>query len=133
MPLNRMDVLLNVADVDGSLAFYRDLIGMQVDDTWTDETGRTRWAKLLASGGSSLMLNQPSGQPLTDRADRPGYRDVVIYLRISSVGELDTIHRKLCESGARPGECQDETYGQREFIVRDPDGYELAIAAPLGS
>jgi uncharacterized glyoxalase superfamily protein PhnB len=133
MPLNHIDILLNVADVERSLAFYRDLIGAKVDATWADEDGRTRWAKLIASGGGSLMLNQPSGRPLTDRAARPGYRDAVVYMHVASEDELNAIHRKLRESGAEPGECHDEMYGQREFIVRDPDGYELAVAAPLGS
>jgi len=133
MPVNRVDVLVNVSDVERSLCFYRDLIGMKVESTWADEKGRTRWAKLLSSLGSSLMLNQPSNQPLTGRASRPPYSEAVVYLQVESIGELDGIYRKLIASGAEPGECRDEMYGKREFIVRDPDGYEIALATPLGS
>jgi len=133
MPINRVDILINVSDVERSLSFYRDLIGMQLDATWSDEEARTRWAKLITSGDSALMLNQPSGNPLTDRASRPAYRDAVVYLRMESTDELNTVHRRLVESGAEPGECHDEMYGLREFIVRDPDGYEIALTTPLGS
>lgn len=133
MPVNRVDILINVADVERSLAFYRDLLGMKLDGTWADEEGRTRWAKLIASGGSSLMLNQPFGNPLTGRASRPPYRDAVVCLKVESTEELSAVHRRLDESGSEPGECRDEMYGQREFIVRDPDGYEIALATPLGS
>jgi catechol 2,3-dioxygenase-like lactoylglutathione lyase family enzyme len=133
MPVSRVDILINVSDVERSLPFYRDLIGMKLDATWADEEGRTRWAKLIASGGSSLMLNQPSGCSLADRESRPAYRDAVVYLTVESTDELDAVHHRLCESGAEPGECHDEMYGQREFLVRDPDGYEIALAAPLGS
>jgi DNA-binding CsgD family transcriptional regulator/catechol 2,3-dioxygenase-like lactoylglutathione lyase family enzyme len=132
MPVSRVDILINVSDVERSLSFYRDLIGMKLDATWADENGRTRWAKLIASGGSSLMLNQPSGHLLVDRASRPAYRDAVVYLRVESTGELEAIHRRLGESGAELGECHDEMYGQREFMVRDPDGYEIALSTPLG-
>jgi DNA-binding CsgD family transcriptional regulator/catechol 2,3-dioxygenase-like lactoylglutathione lyase family enzyme len=133
MPINRVDILINVSDVERSLSFYRDLIGMKVDATWADEDGRARWAKLIASGGSSLMLNQPSGHPLADRASRPAYRDAVVYLKMDSTDELHAVHCRLGQSGAEPGECHDEMYGLREFTVRDPDGYEVALVTPLGS
>jgi DNA-binding CsgD family transcriptional regulator/catechol 2,3-dioxygenase-like lactoylglutathione lyase family enzyme len=133
MAVSRIDILINVSDVERSLSFYRDLIGMKLDATWADEEGRTRWAKLVASDGSSLMLNQPSGHSLVERASRPAYRDAVVYLKVENAGELNAVHRRLGECGATPGACHDEIYGQREFIVRDPDGYEIALATPLGS
>jgi catechol 2,3-dioxygenase-like lactoylglutathione lyase family enzyme len=133
MPVDRIDILLNVADVERSVSFYRELLGLRLDSTWADPAGRTRWAKLVTSGDSVLMLNQPSGESLTDRPARPAYRDAVIYLRVQSTEELNEIHRRLRQSGAEPGDCQDEAYGQREFLVRDPDGYELALCAAIVS
>lgn len=129
LAVSRVDVLLNVADVERSLGFYRELIGMKLDASWTDVDGRVRWARLSASGGSALMLNQPQGDPLTDRTSRPAYRDAVVYLRMDGTDELQAVHRRLGEAGAEPGEFHDEAYGQREFVVRDPDGYEIGIAA----
>jgi len=55
-----------------------------------------------ASGGSSLMLNQPSGHPLTDRASRPAYRDAVVYLKMECTDELAVVHRRLVEAWAEP-------------------------------
>ena len=83
-------------------------------------------------GESSLMLNEPFGEGLTGRDARPSYRDVVVYLHVSGLDELHAIHTKLTKAGAAPSECRDEMYGQREFTVRDPDGYEIAFATPLG-
>ncbi|MGE0625846.1 MAG: VOC family protein [Pseudomonadales bacterium] len=131
MAIDRIDILLNVRDVERSAAFYRDLLGLRPDATWADPEGRTRWARLITSGDGVLMLNQPSEDPLTDRQARPAYRDAVIYLRVRTTDELDGIHSRLRQSGAEPGECHDEAYGQREFIVRDPDGYELALCAAI--
>lgn len=132
MPVDRVDILLNVTDVERSVSFYRDLLGMTLDATWADPEGRVRWAKLITSGDSALMLNQPAESPLADRSSRPAYRDAVVYLQVQSTDELHTVRRRLGESGAQPGECHDEAYGQREFVVRDPDGYELAVCARLG-
>ena len=131
MVVDRVDVLLNVSDVERAMAFYRDLIGMTLDASWADEEGRTRWAKLVGQGGSSMMLNEPSADTLTDRFTRPAYGDVVVYLGIENVDELHALRGRLLEAGFWPGECHDEMYGQREFIVRDPDGYEIALATPL--
>jgi catechol 2,3-dioxygenase-like lactoylglutathione lyase family enzyme len=134
MPVNRIEVLLNVADVERSLSFYRDLLGMQVDASWADDDGRVRWAKLIGPSGGAMMLNQPSeGDTLQDRASRPGYRDAVIYVQLENVEELMAAHRRLADAGARPGERHEEMYGVHEFLVRDPDGYELGIIAPIGS
>jgi len=133
MPVDRIDILLNVTDVTRSITFYRDLLGLQLDTTWADENGRTRWARLTSSGDGTLMLNEPSGSPLTDRTSRPAFRDAVVYLQVRSTEELQTVHRRLAASSAKPGDCRDEAYGQREFTVRDPDGYELAVYARLDS
>lgn len=133
MPVNRVDILLNVSDLERCLPFYRDLIGLQVDASWADDQGRMRWARLGATGGCALMLNQPSGDALEDRASRPTYRDAVVYLQLESTDELNAAHQRLREAGAAPSEPHDETYGVREFLVRDPDGYELGISTPLGS
>jgi len=133
MPVERIDVLLNVTDVARSIVFYRDLLGLLLDATWMDQEGRTRWARLIASGGGTLMLNEPSGPSLTDREARPAYRDTVVYVQVRSVEELQTVHHRLDASSAMPGDCHDEAYGQREFTVRDPDGYEIAVCARLDS
>lgn len=133
MAVDRVDILLNVTDVERSVAFYRDLLGMTLDATWTDPEGRLRWAKLITPGDGALMLNEPSEPPLSDRPARPPYRDAVVYLRVASTDELQAIHRRLRAAAAAPGDCQDEAYGQREFVVRDPDGYELAVCAQLAT
>jgi uncharacterized glyoxalase superfamily protein PhnB len=44
------------------------------------------------------------------------------------VDDVDAFHKFLVSKGLRPaGKPQDEPSGNREFIVRDPDGYALVI------
>jgi catechol 2,3-dioxygenase-like lactoylglutathione lyase family enzyme len=56
--------LLNVANVERSLAFWRDGLGFEVIANW-DHEGRPAFAR-LRSGGAELMLNRPSD------VERPG-------------------------------------------------------------
>jgi hypothetical protein len=73
------------------------------------------------------MLNE-HGEDSPARRNRPGHRDVVLYI---SVDSADALHRRLIAAGHSPGEVHEESYGVLPFAIRDPDGYELAITSPV--
>ncbi len=111
--------LLNVVDVASSIAFYRDALGLALEKKFESE-GRIRWAR-VSCDGVALMLNE-HGEERAARTARHGHRDVVLY----------ALHAHLLAKGFAPGELNDEAYGLRQFQLRDPDGYEMAITSPLG-
>ena len=50
---------------------------------------------------------------------------VFIYL---SVDDVDEFHKHILANGLKPKtKPQDQPWGNREFILRDPDGYNLVI------
>jgi catechol 2,3-dioxygenase-like lactoylglutathione lyase family enzyme len=50
---------------------------------------------------------------------------VHVYL---SVDDVDAFHKELLAKGLKPaGEPRDWPSGNREFILRDPDGYNLVF------
>jgi catechol 2,3-dioxygenase-like lactoylglutathione lyase family enzyme len=50
---------------------------------------------------------------------------VFLYL---SVDNVDEFHKDLLSKGLKPStKPQDQPWGNREFILRDPDGYNLVI------
>ncbi len=52
-------------------------------------------------------------------------RGMFIYL---SVDNVDEFHKDLLSNGLKPStKPQDQPWGNREFIRRDPDGYNLVI------
>jgi catechol 2,3-dioxygenase-like lactoylglutathione lyase family enzyme len=70
-----------------------------------------------------------------DKDSRNGYREladpgsngpgIFVYL---SVDDVDECHRELLEQGLKPAsEPRNQPWGNREFILRDPDGYNLVI------
>jgi uncharacterized glyoxalase superfamily protein PhnB len=117
--------LLNVADIETSLGFWRDLIGFEVATLYAPE-GRALFAN-LKSGEVQLMLNARGGDPAT-RRQRPHYTEAVIYLGVDSVRELSLALRA---KGFDASEPEAQTYGVEEITVRDPDGYEIAFTSPL--
>jgi glyoxylase I family protein len=74
--------LLEVFDMDQSVAFYRDRLGFQVVESWRPD-GHFYWA-LLKLGDTVLMLNsryedgQRPAQPDTQRA--AGHADTELFL-----------------------------------------------------
>jgi len=116
--------LLNVADVEASLGFWRDLIGFEVSYRYEPD-GNLMFASLQA-GDVRLMLNGRGGDPAPRRA-RPHYTETVLSFGVGSVHDLV---RDLRAKGFDAPEPQAEAYGLDEIVIRDPDGYEIAFASP---
>lgn len=118
--------LLNVEDIDRSIAFYTTALPFQLAQK-TEAAGRPVWA-LLQAGPVKLMLNRPDHADSTARRRRPSYGDVVLYITVDSARDC---HEKLRAKGIAAGDISLEAYGMEEFLLRDPDGYEVAIASPM--
>lgn len=118
--------LLNVASVSVAIAFYEEL-GFEVDRKMEAE-GTLTWANLHHAGGGGLMLNARSTVTSEERSRRPHYADTVFYLTFPSAREM---HGRLKSRGVEVTEVEEQPYGLEEFYVRDPDGYEIAIASPI--
>jgi uncharacterized glyoxalase superfamily protein PhnB len=117
--------LLNVADIEASLKFWRDLIGFE-EITRFESEGRLAFAN-LRSGEVELMLNARGGDPRARRA-RPHYTEAVLYFGVVSVHDLV---RDLRAKGCEAPDPEAQEYGVDEIILRDPDGYEIAFTSPI--
>lgn len=134
---------LEVADLDRSLTFYRDLLGLTVTDEGegggpdTDElTGvqglRFRFAELDLGAGQLLELIQPLGPAALpgapDAARRPSRAHVGLM-----VADLNETCRRLRQAGAAtrsgPVELQEEGawQGVRALYAADPDGFTVEL------
>jgi glyoxylase I family protein len=122
--MKRVTPLLNVQDVETSLAFWRDILGFEVIQTFVWE-GRLAWAE-IASGEARLMLNGRGGDP-SGRMARERYTDVVLCF---SVNDVHGLLRDLRVKGLQVDDPEAQDYRLDEIVLRDPDGYDLAISSP---
>ncbi len=109
-------VTFRVANMTGSVRFYRDLLGMEL--LYGGES--TGFSSLRARDTQSAILNLELGKPETR------WGRLIFY-----VTDVDALWDHLKDHGFDPEIPQDASWGERYFHMRDPDGHELSFARPL--
>lgn len=123
---------IQVRDLDRSIAFYRDGLGMQVRSRETVPETHGEWAE-LRSPDSPLVL-ELNWYPEGSKHFRGPYRhgDELDHLAFDCE-DADVAYRELVARGAKPALPPFTEGGSRLAFVRDPDGIwiELGSAAAL--
>ncbi len=125
----RAGAILAVSDFDRSLAFYRDLIGFEVEATYDDPPYAT-----LTLAGTRLSLAE-QGHPAEDRPGvtmtapvEPSKANVVLVVEVTDARARYT---ELEGKGARfLAEPFEPPWGGCRFFCVDPDGYLVEIEQP---
>jgi catechol 2,3-dioxygenase-like lactoylglutathione lyase family enzyme len=136
-------LVVGVSDMDRALAFYRDLLGMEVVferlisgepfdavlHAKHQQEGRVVGGLL---GGLMVELLSLGAKPATDKAARRG---IIGIQNVSlSVTDLDNTHRRISDAGYQPEQEPFEISGVRMFFVKDPDGTPVEfIELPNGA
>ena len=116
----RAGVILAVSDFEGSLAFYRDRLGLEVEATYDDPL----YATLVAAGARISLAEQ--GHPAEDRpgvdmaaTSNPARADVVLVLEVA---DARAAHEALAAEGVRfLAEPYEPPWGGCRFFCVDPD------------
>ena len=108
-------VFLYVRDMERSLAFYRDLLGVPLegDESWVEaDLGSTRFALHPAHEGVGEL----------------GSGTVHLSLEVASAEQAA---ERLRAAGVQVGEAMRDDWGTAVEIA-DPDGYRIALFQPPG-
>jgi catechol 2,3-dioxygenase-like lactoylglutathione lyase family enzyme len=137
-------VSVTTEDLDRSLHFYADLLGLTI--TGTGETAadhlsaiigmsdvRVKWAELDMGDGQMLELFeylQPRGTPLRQRTCDPGSVHIAL-----EVNEIDCVHANLAKAGVSMRSSPVEIFtgdwiGTRSLYALDPDGVTVELVQP---
>ena len=128
--------MLNVPDIRASIAWYQS-IGFELEGTY-EEDGEPNWAGLFFGNAYFMLIPWKN-------ARRP--RGVSFWIQTKRVDDLYQVlkdrqlerARTLLE-GRTPTfpearfhqDIHNAFYGNREFTILDPDGYELTFAEAFG-
>ena len=106
--------LFRVSDMETALAFYCEKLGFQKRSEYRPHEGPEPAYVVIQRGETGLHLSSFSGDGQT------GGRAVVY------CDDVDAMHRELGERGVKVGlEPVDQSWGDREMYIEDPDGNQL--------
>jgi catechol 2,3-dioxygenase-like lactoylglutathione lyase family enzyme len=125
----RAGAILAVADVERSVAFYRDALGFEVEAVYEDPP----YATLVLAGTRLSFAEQ--GHAAEDRPgielEAPRDHRKANALLVVEVEDARAEHARLAELGVRfLAEPYEPPWGGCRFFCVDPDGYLVEIEQP---
>jgi catechol 2,3-dioxygenase-like lactoylglutathione lyase family enzyme len=129
LTVTRAGTILAVADVERSLAFYRDRLGFAVEATYDDPP----YATLVAAGTRLSLAEQGHAA-----ADRPGVelvappdRSRLAAVLVLEVADCATAHRELTAAGVSfLADPYSPPWGGHRCFAVDPDGNLIELEEP---
>ena len=127
------DPYIRVNDVKRSADWYKRLLGFETGMAMPNKSKPT-FVRLIAPGGAAIMIGDGgdavSGKkaPVSVRkaiSARKAQRVVSLYLRVDS--GINALYESTRKRAKVVQPLTTQPYGMREFAIRDPDGYEVAI------
>ena len=117
---------LYVDDVLKSLEFYNEIVGAEVGQVHAEHQGGPITLAILRLGEFTLMLHPQAEH----EAEFAGHRlGLGLHLQLR-VDDVDAFYQHCMDEGAYlavSGEPIDQTWGWREFALKDPDGYVWSV------
>lgn len=117
-----LSVSLTVGDLEASVAWYRDVLGFQVERRFERE-GKA-FATRMSAGSVLLLLTQDNGARGAERVKGEG-----LSLRFTTRQDVDLIADRIRARGHNLEAPPFDAFGMRAFRVRDPDGFLLVISS----
>ena len=115
-------VVLKVTDIDRTVAFYRDVLGLRVERIYEQiHLHQVRCGVNLID-----LIALPPGAPLPPPAERG-----IEHFCLSVEADMDALLSSLAAMGVPVVRGPMEVYGARGFgssiYIHDPDGYEIEL------
>ena len=127
MELKVSHCYIAVHDHDEALAFYRDVLGLEVRNDVTYEGMRWVTVGPKAQPDVNLVLEPPAANPNASPEDKKVMSqllaDGMLRAVIFATDDCDATFEHVCRAGAEVlQEPMDQSYGFRDSAFRDPSG-----------
>jgi PhnB protein len=124
--VNYLAPALTVSDLKKSLHFYREVLGFDEWFQWQDDEGKEASAG-VARDSVRVILDQETD---SNRVDGRRGMGVLLYVDMGQ-DDVDAYFQRVKSDAAVVSEPKDQPWGDRSFIITDPDGYEISFAKAL--
>jgi lactoylglutathione lyase len=128
MQIKKLTPNVVVRNVEASLKFYREILGLEAAMTVPDESPYVFAS--VSNGAVDIFFNDQK----TVAAEHPQLAATIggsltLYM---DVDDLQSVLDRVQKAGANISmPVTDQFYGMREFAFEDPDGYTITIAQKI--
>ena len=113
-------LFITPADFEASLAFYKEVLGWSVVETWGgDGTGR---GVVLSGGGMKVVLAERNSEGSADEGLGSGRPNVHL-----DIHAIDKRVARMAKGAHVVREPEETHWNTRWFVVKDPDGNLIAF------
>jgi len=128
MTTNPITPYLCVKDGAAAIDFYKDVFGATESMRMTDESGRIGHAE-ISIGGTALMLSDEHPEINVVSPTTLGNTPLSLHVLFDDV---DAVFARAKAAGAQvEREPEDQAYGERTAVVRDPFGHRWFLATKI--
>lgn len=120
-----LELVLEVDDLERSIAFYRDVLGMAEVQVWPPPR-RAAWLDMGSQAVLGLWPRSSGGEGVAIAGARGGAH--VHFAMYVDPGALPEWRRRLDEAGVRIEESAEFGPGNKSVFVKDPDGNVVELA-----
>ncbi len=121
--------MLLVDDVDEALAWYQEKLDAELQYT-LPQAPPYEWVSILLENVEIMLASKEAARgwysDQVSTCEEPC--NVAVYI---FVGSVDSLHEKLKYSVTVVMEPKDQSYGLREFAIRDPFGFVLVFGGNI--
>jgi uncharacterized glyoxalase superfamily protein PhnB len=126
LQLRSISPSITVGDIEASRAWYRDVLGFHVKETWEDDEGKLMGVQVVA-GSANVYMAQDDWAKGRDRVKGEGFR-----LHMVTGDDVDAIAAGIeARGGTLEAQPADMPWGARAFSLVDPDGFKLTISTEM--
>jgi predicted enzyme related to lactoylglutathione lyase len=109
-------------DVDRTIAFYTDVLGMEKRSDAT--MGPIRWVELAPVGAETVIAVASAGYPVYSPEKVGGFSGLTL-----AATDAEATYARFKESGVRFLKEPETTAWGTQAIIEDPDGNQIVVVA----
>lgn len=122
----KLEPLLYVSNLQASVKFYCQVLRFDFGEYYPDESSAT-YASILIDG-NKLRLVQGGERIPSFHKHGPCGSGIQLFVQVPNV---DDVYSRVQGRVEVADEIEDKQWGDREFTVRDPDGYLISFYTPF--
>jgi lactoylglutathione lyase len=123
-PVLELRVALTDEDVDAALRFYRDALGLPVEQSWEDANGK---GVILAAGQATLELVSKGQSDYIDRIEAGKPVSGPVRLAMQVADSVGTAAKLEAAGGHRMAEAVTTPWQHRNVRLRTTEGLQLTL------